>query len=112
MADGQAIVHGHCHHKAIMGMDAEMDLLGRAGVDADLLDSGCCGLAGNFGFEAGHYDVSMACAERVLLPAVRQASPATVVVADGFSCRTEISQATERRAVHTAEILAMALRHA
>ncbi len=66
-----AIVQGHCHHKAVMEMDADRSVLDRVGLDADLLDSGCCGLAGNFGFEAGHHEVSIACAERVLLPAVR-----------------------------------------
>ncbi|HZX04403.1 MAG TPA: hypothetical protein VFF46_15810, partial [Kribbella sp.] len=77
-----------------------------AGVDREQLDSGCCGLAGNFGFERGHYDVSMAAAERVLLPKVRAAGNDTVIVADGFSCRTQIAQATDRRAVHLAELLA------
>ena len=77
----------------------------------DVLDAGCCGLAGNFGFEAGHYDVSRACGERVLLPAVRDAAADTVVLADGFSCRTQIEQAgTGRTPVHLAEILAAGLR--
>ncbi len=70
-----------------------------------MLDSGCCGLAGNFGFERGHYEVSVACAERVLLPAVRGANPDTLIVADGFSCRTQIEQLTGRRALHLAEVL-------
>jgi hypothetical protein len=77
------------------------------------LDAGCCGLAGNFGFEAGHYDVSRACGERVLLPAVRDAAPDTWVLADGFSCRTQIEQSgTGRTPVHLAEILAAGLRGA
>lgn len=67
-------MQGHCHQKSVLGTDADTDLIARTGLDADLLDSGCCGLAGNFGFERGHYDVSMACAERVLLPAVRAAT--------------------------------------
>ena len=74
---GQAIAQTHCHQHAIMGYDADQALLRAAGVDLDVLDSGCCGLAGNFGFEAGHYDVSTACAERVLLPAVRGAAEDT-----------------------------------
>jgi FAD/FMN-containing dehydrogenase/Fe-S oxidoreductase len=105
----RALVQGHCHHQAIMGMDADAELWRAMALDADLLDSGCCGLAGNFGVERGHYDVSMACGERVLLPAVRAASESTIVMADGFSCRTQIAQATGRRAQHSAEVLAMAL---
>ena len=83
----------------------------RPGVDLDVLDAGCCGLAGNFGFEAGHYDVSLACGERVLLPAVRDAAADTLVLADGFSCRTQIEQSgTGRTPVHLAELLAAGLR--
>jgi len=80
------------------------------GVDAEFLKSGCCGLAGNFGFEAGHYEVSEACAERVLLPAVRAAAPDDVVLADGFSCRTQIQEGTGRRALHLADLIEMAHR--
>jgi hypothetical protein len=95
-----------------MGYDADQAILKEAAVDVDVLDSGCCGLAGNFGFEAGHYDVSLACAERVLLPAVRDATADSFVLADGFSCRTQIEQAgTGRTPVHLAEILASGLRH-
>ncbi|WP_245822836.1 FAD-binding and (Fe-S)-binding domain-containing protein [Brachybacterium avium] len=102
-----ALVQTHCHQHAVMGFDADLELMRRAGIDAEVPDSGCCGLAGNFGFEKGHYDVSMACAERVLLPAVRDASPETLVIADGFSCRTQIAQGNTRRtAVHLAEVLA------
>ena len=90
---GQAIAQTHCHQHAIMGYDADQALLRDAGVDLDVLDAGCCGLAGNFGFEAGHYDVSMACGERTLLPAVRDAAQDVLVLADGFSCRTQIEQA-------------------
>jgi Fe-S oxidoreductase len=107
---GDAIVQAHCHQRAVMGMDADQALLGRAGVDAELLDSGCCGLAGNFGFERGHHDVSIACAERVLLPAVRSAAPETAVLADGFSCRTQIAQNSDRQALHIAQVLAAGLR--
>ncbi len=104
-----AIVQGHCHHKAVMKMDADGRLFDRSGIDADVLDSGCCGLAGNFGFERGHHDISIACGERVLLPAVRDAEDDTLVVADGFSCRTQIEQNTNRRALHVAEVLAAGL---
>ncbi|MDN5914506.1 MAG: FAD-binding protein [Pseudonocardia sp.] len=110
-----AIVQTHCHQHAIMKADADAELMRRAGIDADTLDSGCCGLAGNFGFEDGHYDVSMACAEQALLPAVRDAGPDTLVLADGFSCRTQVAHAritrggTGRRAIHLAEALRMAM---
>ena len=107
---GKAIAQTHCHQHAIMGYDADQALLRAAGVDLDVLDSGCCGLAGNFGFEAGRYDVSRACGERVLLPAVRDASAGTLVLADGFSCRTQIEQGgTGRIPVHLAEVLAAGL---
>jgi hypothetical protein len=83
----------------------------KAGLDAEVLDSGCCGLAGNFGFEDGHYDISMACAERVLLPRLREAPEDAVVIADGFSCRTQIQQGgVAREGLHLAEVLAGALR--
>jgi Fe-S oxidoreductase len=106
----RAVVQEHCHHKAILGVDADRELFALAGVDAEILDSGCCGLAGNFGFEEGHYEVSMACAERVLLPAVRSADPETLVVADGFSCRTQVEQALGHRPLHLAEVLQRACR--
>ncbi|WP_111768658.1 FAD-binding and (Fe-S)-binding domain-containing protein [Nakamurella deserti] len=99
----------HCHQHATSGFTADTALLGAAGVDNTVLPSGCCGLAGNFGFERGHYDVSVAAGEQVLLPAVRAADPGTAVLADGFSCRTQIDQQTSRTAVHVAELLAAAL---
>jgi FAD/FMN-containing dehydrogenase/Fe-S oxidoreductase len=110
---GRGIAQTHCHQHAIMGYDADQAVLKEAGADVDVLDSGCCGLAGNFGFEAGHYEVSIACAERVLLPAVRGATADSFVLADGFSCRTQIEQAgTGRTPVHLAEVLASGLRGA
>jgi FAD/FMN-containing dehydrogenase/Fe-S oxidoreductase len=104
-----ALVQTHCHQHAVLGFDADRALMAKAGIRADVPDSGCCGLAGNFGFERGHYEVSRAVGERVLLPAVRAAAPSTAVIADGFSCRTQIAQGTPRRAVHLAELLADAL---
>lgn len=101
-----ALSQVHCHQHAVVGFDADRELMRRAGIDNAVLDSGCCGLAGNFGFEEGHYDVSTAVGERVLLPRVRAASPETLVLADGFSCRTQISQETNRSASHLAEVLA------
>jgi Fe-S oxidoreductase len=106
----KAVVHGHCHHKSVLRFGDEETLIKRIGVEYTVLDSGCCGMAGGFGFEAGaHFDVSIACAERVLLPAVRHAGPDTLIVTDGFSCREQIAQTTERRAVHLADVLKMAL---
>ncbi len=106
----KALVQVHCHQHAVLGWSADAKLLEACGVDAERLDSGCCGLAGNFGFEPGHLEVSRACAERVLLPAVRAADPATAILADGFSCRTQIEQlaGNGRRAVHLAELIAEA----
>jgi Fe-S oxidoreductase len=105
----KAIVHGHCHHKAVLSMDADRALLDRLGLDWQLLDAGCCGLAGSFGFERDKYAVSMAIGERVLLPAVRAAAADTLIVGDGFSCREQIAHATGRRALHLAEVLELAL---
>ena len=99
------MLHGHCHHKAIAKIDDEDAILRAASCSVETLDSGCCGMAGSFGFEADHYEVSMKVGELVLLPAIRHAKPDTVIVADGFSCREQIAQATGRRAVHLAEAL-------
>ncbi|MBW3596057.1 MAG: FAD-binding protein [Planctomycetes bacterium] len=106
----KALVHAHCHHHSLMGMDDEVEVLKRMGIDFELLDSGCCGMAGSFGFEEENYDVSMACGERVLLPRVREADPETLIIADGFSCQEQIEQATGRRGLHLAHVLQMALR--
>lgn len=106
--EGRALVHGHCQGKAVLGMDAEEEVLTGLGLDFEVLDSGCCGMAGSFGFEPDKYEVSMACGERVLLPAVRRAAPATLIVANGFSCREQIRQATGRRPVALAQLLAQA----
>ncbi len=106
----RATVHGHCHHEAVLGLDAELALLERMGVDHEVLDSGCCGMAGSFGFAADHYDVSMRVGERVLLPAVRDLHPDALIVTDGFSCREQIEQATERTPIHVAELLQRAIR--
>ncbi|MFI1100871.1 FAD-binding and (Fe-S)-binding domain-containing protein [Streptomyces melanogenes] len=98
----------HCHQHAVLGDAAERRLRERAGLTG-ALSGGCCGLAGNFGFERGHWEVSVACAEDELLPAVRAARPGTEVLADGFSCRTQLEQLAGRRARHLAEVLAEAL---
>jgi Fe-S oxidoreductase len=107
--DGEpsAIAQVHCHQHAIMGFDADRQLLRAAGIRLDVLDSGCCGLAGNFGFERGHYDVSVACAEHGLWPAIRDATPSTAILADGFSCRTQIAAGhLGRQGIHLAQLLA------
>lgn len=105
----KALLHGHCHQRAIMKMDAVEKILRELGIDCKTLDSGCCGMAGGFGFEKQHYDLSVKVGERALLPAVRQADAETLIIADGFSCREQISQATGRRALHLAEVIQMAL---
>jgi FAD/FMN-containing dehydrogenase/Fe-S oxidoreductase len=105
----RALVQLHCHQYADLGSEADRAVMAALGIDAEVLDSGCCGLAGNFGFEKGHYDVSMAAAERVLLPAVRGAAPDVEVLADGFSCRTQLRQAGTREPVHLAQLAARAL---
>ena len=106
----KALVQGHCHHKAVMRMGAEEAILKKLGLDFEILDSGCCGMAGIFGFEKAHYDVSIKCGERVLLPAVRNAAKDTLIIADGFSCQEQIAQTGNRRALHLAQIIQMALR--
>jgi FAD/FMN-containing dehydrogenase/Fe-S oxidoreductase len=105
----EAVVQGHCHHKAIMRFDDEAALLGAMQLDARLLNSGCCGMAGSFGFEQSKYAVSRACGERSLLPEVRAQSADTFVIANGFSCRTQIAQTTGREALHVAEVMKLAL---
>ena len=105
----RALLHGHCHQKALMGMDADQAVLAKAGVHFDLLDSGCCGMAGSFGFERGKAELSVQIGELVLLPAVRTAPPDCLVIADGFSCREQIAQCTDRHAVHLADVLKLAL---
>lgn len=104
------MVQPHCHQHAVLGYDRDRALLRDTGAQVDVLDAGCCGLAGNFGFERGHYDVSVACAEDALLPALGGRAPGTEVLADGFSCRTQIRQlAPDARPRHLAELLAAAL---
>jgi FAD/FMN-containing dehydrogenase/Fe-S oxidoreductase len=107
----KALVQLHCHHKAVMKANAEETLLKQLGLDFEILDSGCCGMAGGFGFEKNHYTISQQVGERVLLPAVRQASAETLIIADGFSCREQILQATGRRALHMAQVLQLAARY-
>ncbi|MGE4110430.1 MAG: FAD-binding and (Fe-S)-binding domain-containing protein [Burkholderiales bacterium] len=109
---GEALVHGHCHQKSLFGMAAEMALLKRLGIRARTVESGCCGMAGAFGFNPRHYDVSLKAGEAALLPAVRAADEHTMIVASGYSCREQIAQLTERDALHVAEVVALALNRA
>jgi FAD/FMN-containing dehydrogenase/Fe-S oxidoreductase len=108
----RALIHGHCHHKAIMKMTAEESVLERMGINFTAPAPGCCGMAGAFGFEKEKYEISKAIGGLELLPAVRQAPTDWLIVADGFSCREQISQETDRHALHLAEVLQMALREA
>jgi FAD/FMN-containing dehydrogenase/Fe-S oxidoreductase len=105
---GRAIVHGHCHEKATAGFDPLTQVLEKMGLELECPDSGCCGMAGAWGYETGHYDLSMACGERVLFPAVRAAGREPLIVTDGFSCKTQIEHGTGRRALHLAEVLQLA----
>jgi FAD/FMN-containing dehydrogenase/Fe-S oxidoreductase len=106
---GTAIVHGHCHQKALFGMTGDLALLARLGVDAKLLDAGCCGMAGAFGFDPRHYELSLKIGELGLLPEVRRAAADTMVVACGYSCREQIAQCTEREGLHLADVARLAL---
>jgi len=108
LADVQVIAQPHCHQHAVMGFEPDARLLAQAGATVDAV-SGCCGLAGNFGVEKGHYEVSVAVAEHALLPAVRSAPASSVVLADGFSCRTQLDQLADRAGIHLAELLASRL---
>ena len=102
--DGLRVVaQPHCHHHAVMSWSADAELLRRAGADVRRL-GGCCGLAGNFGVEQGHYEVSVKVAEQQLLPAM-DARPDADVLSDGFSCRTQIADLTTRRGIHLAQLL-------
>ncbi|HZZ00718.1 MAG TPA: FAD-linked oxidase C-terminal domain-containing protein [Candidatus Baltobacteraceae bacterium] len=107
--DRFAVVHEHCHKKAVLDPLAEEHVFDRMHLSHERLNSGCCGMAGAFGFEARHYEMSVACGERALLPKVRDAAPQTIVVADGFSCREQIAQCTGREAMHPAEVMRMGL---
>jgi len=110
ISDPRALVHGHCHQKAFAAMPAVQRALGLVpGLEVEVVESSCCGMAGAFGYEAEHFDVSVKMAEASLLPKVRAAPPSTVIVADGVSCRHQIRDGTGRRAVHVARVLERAL---
>jgi FAD/FMN-containing dehydrogenase/Fe-S oxidoreductase len=105
----RALVQIHCHHGAVMRFKADRAVMQKLGLQVEIPDSGCCGMAGSFGYEAGdRYDVSQACGERVILPKVRETSESTLIVADGFSCRHQIEEGTHRKPLHLAQVLRMA----
>jgi FAD/FMN-containing dehydrogenase/Fe-S oxidoreductase len=105
----KAVVHGHCHHKSLFQLTDEKSLLDKLGLDYEAPETGCCGMAGSFGFEAGEkYEVSQKVGERVLLPKVRETPKDTLLIADGFSCREQIAQNTDRQALHVAQVVRMA----
>jgi len=111
LAETRALLHGHCHQKAFDALAPAREVLQLVpGLAVEVVESSCCGMAGSFGYEARHYDVSMRMAELTLLPAVRRADPATIIVADGTSCRHQIADGAGRSAVHVVEVLARALR--
>jgi Fe-S oxidoreductase len=103
-----ALVQGHCHHKAIMRLDDEENLMRNMDLDFKVMKSGCCGMAGSFGYEKEKYDVSIKAGERALLPEVRKAGLSTLIMADGFSCKEQIEQETNRHALHLAEVISIA----
>ncbi|AOK57414.1 dimethylmenaquinone methyltransferase [Burkholderia stagnalis] len=107
--DADVIVHGHCHQKSLFGMKGETALLDKLGVRWTLLDTGCCGMSGSFGFNDAHYDLSMKIGEGKLLPLVRQASDDAIVVTNGFSCREQIEQGAGRTPLHIAQLAQRAL---
>jgi Fe-S oxidoreductase len=102
------LMHGHCHQKTLVGTEPMKAFVEKTGTRVRVVDSGCCGMAGAFGYESEHYDISMEMAERRLLPAIRDASTDTVIVAPGTSCRHQILDGTGRRALHPAEVVARA----
>ncbi len=106
-----AVLHEHCHQRATGGVDPDRALLESMGVEVEVPESGCCGMAGAWGYERGHYDVSEACGERVLLPKVRELPSDALVVTAGFSCRSQIEQGTRRGALHLAQVIQLARDH-
>ena len=106
--DCNVLVHSHCHQKSLFGTKGDVALLAALGAKANFIDSGCCGMAGSFGFNPEHVGISKAVGELVLLPAIRAAEPETIILTNGFSCREQIEQETGRKVKHLAELLQMA----
>lgn len=105
----EVLVHGHCHQKALGAMSPTIDVLKSLGASPQLIESSCCGMAGSFGYEANHYEVSMKMGQASLLPKIREVSPQAMIVADGFSCRHQIADGAQRRAIHVSQAIANAL---
>jgi Fe-S oxidoreductase len=106
----KAVVHGHCQHKAIMKMTDEEKVLLKLGLDCEVLDLGCCGMAGAFGSEKERYDVSIKCGERMLLPALKSTPKDALIIPDRYSCREQIAQTTNRKTLHLAQVIQIAVR--
>ena len=108
--EAKALLHGHCHQKALAGLDSEVSILSSIhGLELKVLDAGCCGMAGPFGYEDSHFAVSKACADRVLVPAINESDKDTLVISDGFSCRSQIRQfCPDRHPMHFAQVLNLA----
>jgi Fe-S oxidoreductase len=106
---GKALVQIHCHHHSVLNVEAEKKIMDRLGLDYEIMQSGCCGMAGSFGFESAKYDVSMRAAERIMLPRIRAADRNCLILADGFSCREQIEQGSGRKTRHLAEVVAAAI---
>jgi Fe-S oxidoreductase len=105
----KVLLHGHCHQKSLMKMASEHSVLKKMEADVEEPESGCCGMAGSFGYEKDKYDVSVKVGERVLLPRVREVDGEKLILTDGFSCRTQIEQLTGKQALHLADVMAMAM---
>jgi Fe-S oxidoreductase len=108
----RALVHGHCHHKSLMKIGPEDQVFQKLGMLYEIPDTDCCGLAGSFGFEASHDAISRQIGEHKLIPMVRGSAKDTLIVADGFSCKHQIQEMTDRRALHLAQVLQMSLHEA
>ncbi len=108
--NANVLVHGHCHQKSFFGTKGDVALLAELGVQANYIDSGCCGMAGSFGCNPEHIEISKAAGELVLLPAVRFADQETIILTNGFSCREQIEQETGRKVTHLAELLNIAIK--
>jgi Fe-S oxidoreductase len=105
----RAIVHGHCHHKAVLGFQSEIDFLRKIGIDAKPIEAGCCGMAGSIGFRSDTYSISVRAAELDLLPAIRESAADELIITSGFSCREQVAHLSDRKSMHVAEAVAMAL---
>jgi Fe-S oxidoreductase len=105
----RALAHMHCNHKAVLGTESDRALLDAMDLECTILDAGCCGMAGSFGYHKEKYQVSLKAGERILLPAVRQSDNETLIISDGYSCREQIKQQTGRQALHTSQVIRMAL---